>query len=137
MSQTNRKYIAKMKRSKINMAEAVQELSANAFKLLGLIYYNVIDLDNLDNDTVMKLLGVSRRPFFSAKDELKDNIIFVKGDLHQSAISYGHNFKYHSVGSFFGASEWVHKNFGNTQAVCDYSILDSKNNIIDGQIKLQ
>lgn len=71
------------------------------------------------------------------KDELKDNIIFVKGDLHQSAISYGHNFKYHSVGSFFGASEWVHKNFGNTQAVCDYSILDSKNNIIDGQIKLQ
>ena len=72
MSQTNRKYVAKMKRSKINMAEAVQELSANAYKLLGLIYYNVIDLDNLDNDTVMKLLGVSRRPFFSAKDELKD-----------------------------------------------------------------
>lgn len=72
MSQTNRKYVAKMKRSKINMAEAVQELSANAFKLLGLIYYGVIKLDNLDNDSVMKLLGVSRRPFFNAKDELKN-----------------------------------------------------------------
>lgn len=72
MSQTNRKYVAKIKRSKINMAEAVQELSANAYKLLGLIYYNVVSLDNLDNDTVMKLLGVSRRPFFNAKDELKN-----------------------------------------------------------------
>ena len=47
MNKTNRRYIAKMKRSKVNMREAVQELSANAYKLLGLIYYNVIDLNKL------------------------------------------------------------------------------------------
>lgn len=65
------------------------------------------------------------------------NVIFVKGDLHQSATTYGRRFTYKSVGSLFGSSEWIHKNFGNTPAACDYSVLDGDNNILDGKIVLQ
>lgn len=65
------------------------------------------------------------------------NVIFVKGDLHQSATTYGRRFIYKSVGSLFGSSEWIHKNFGNTPAACDYSVLDGDNNILDGKIVLQ
>lgn len=59
----------------------------------------------------------------------------VKGDLHQSAISYARRFEYKSVGSMFGSSEWIHMNFGNTPAACDYSILDTKD-ILHGRIVL-
>lgn len=54
------------------------------------------------------------------------NVHFVKGDLHQSATTYGKRFRYKSVGSFFGSSEWIHKNFGNTRAVCDIDIFTSE-----------
>lgn len=50
-------------------------------------------------------------------------IHFVKGDLHQSATTYGRKFRYKSVSSFFGSSEWIHKNFGNTKAAVDYDIV--------------
>ena len=50
-------------------------------------------------------------------------IHFVKGDLHQSATTYGRKFRYKSVASFFGSSEWIHKNFGNTKAAVDYDIV--------------
>lgn len=63
-------------------------------------------------------------------------VVFVKGDLHQSATTYGRRFTYKSVGSLFGSSEWIHKNFGNTLACTDYSIV-SENSIIDGRIVLQ
>ena len=56
---------------------------------------------------------------------LTGNIVVIKGDLHQSATSYGRRFKYMSVGSLFGSSEWIHKNFGNTQAAVDFSIVDN------------
>ena len=46
-------------------------------------------------------------------EQVTDNIIFVKGDLHQSALTHGKKFSYWSVGSIFGASEWIHKNMGN------------------------
>lgn len=52
------------------------------------------------------------------------NIVVIKGDLHQSAITYGKRFTYWSVGSIFGSSEWIHKNFGNTKAFCEYGILN-------------
>lgn len=65
------------------------------------------------------------------------DVVFVKGDLHQSATTYGRRFTYKSVGSLFGSSEWIHKNFGNTPAACDFSILDGNNNILDGKIVLQ
>ena len=60
----------------------------------------------------------------------------VKGDLHQSATTYGKRFKYKSVGSLFGSSDWIHKNFGFTRAACDYSIVEGKDKILDGRIVL-
>lgn len=68
---------------------------------------------------------------------ISGNVIFIKGDLHQSATTYGRRFTYRSVGSLFGSSEWIHKNFGNAPAACDYSVLDGNNNILDGRIVLQ
>ncbi len=52
------------------------------------------------------------------------NIHFIKGDLHQSATTYATRFRYKSVASFFGSSEWIHKNFGNTKAAVDFDIVD-------------
>ena len=52
------------------------------------------------------------------------NTHFIKGDLHQSATTYAKRFRYKSVASFFGSSEWIHKNFGNTPAACDFDVID-------------
>jgi len=57
-------------------------------------------------------------------NNLSGDIHFIKGDLHQSAVTYSSRFRYKSVGSFFGSSEWIHKNFGNTLACCDFDIVD-------------
>lgn len=65
---------------------------------------------------------------------ISGNVVFVKGDLHQSATTYGRRFTYKSVGSLFGSSEWIHKNFGNTCWSCDYSIVDEAGNRLDGLI---
>ena len=67
---------------------------------------------------------------------IKGNVVFVKGDLHQSATTYGRRFTYKSVSSLFGSSEWIHKNFGNSRAACDYSIIDESGNMLDGRIVL-
>ena len=64
------------------------------------------------------------------------NATVVKGDLHQSATTYGKRFKYKSVGSLFGSSDWIHKNFGFTRAACDYSIVDDEGNMLDGRVLL-
>lgn len=69
-------------------------------------------------------------------NNIKNDTIVVKGDLHQSATSYSRRFTYKSVGSIFGSSEWIMKNFGFTKACCDYSILDN-NILMDGRIILQ
>lgn len=61
--------------------------------------------------------------------------IVIKGDLHQSATTYGKRFVYKSVGSLFGSSGWIMKNFGNTKACCDYSIFKGKQRL-DGNIIL-
>ena len=55
---------------------------------------------------------------------LSGKINFIKGDLHQSATTYGKFFVYKSVASLFGASNWIHANFGKTEWGCDYSLLD-------------
>lgn len=68
--------------------------------------------------------------------KLSGDVTFIKGDLHQSATTYGRRFKYKSVASVFGSSEWIHKNFGNTPAACDYSVVDY-NTVLDGHILLQ
>ena len=61
---------------------------------------------------------------------------FVKGDLHQSALTHGKKFSYWSVGSIFGASEWIHKNMGNSKAFCDYAILHNDGTFMNSRIKL-
>ena len=66
---------------------------------------------------------------------LSGEIIVVKGDLHQSATTYGKLFKYKSVGSLFGSSNWIHANFGSTKWCCDFTIIDEQGDIIDGIIK--
>lgn len=63
------------------------------------------------------------------------NATVIKGDLHQSAITYGKRIKYHSVGSLFGSSGWIMKNFGNTKAACDYSIVED-DKVTDGRVIL-
>ena len=68
-------------------------------------------------------------------NNISGNVVFIKGDLHQSAISYGKKFTYWSVGSLFGSSEWIHKNFGNTKATCDFGIV-SNDGLITSRIIL-
>lgn len=60
-------------------------------------------------------------------NSIAGNIHFIKGDLHQSATTYAKKFRYKSVASFFGSSEWIHKNFGNTKAAIDMDIIDGDN----------
>ena len=61
--------------------------------------------------------------YIDYNDIFGSQIHFIKGDLHQSATTYGKRFRYKSVASFFGSSEWIHKNFGNTKAAVDFDIL--------------
>lgn len=68
--------------------------------------------------------------------QASDNIVFVKGDLHQSALTHGKKFSYWSVGSIFGASEWIHKNMGNSKAYCDYAILHDDGTFMNSRIRL-
>lgn len=64
-------------------------------------------------------------------------IHFIKGDLHNSATTYGKQFRYKSVGSFFGSSKWVHSNFGNTKACVDYDIISLTNDyFLEGRLIL-
>ena len=67
--------------------------------------------------------------------DIRGKVHFVKGDLHQSATTYAKRFRYKSVGSFFGSSEWIHKNFGNTKACCDIDVVNGEN-IIETRIVL-
>lgn len=69
------------------------------------------------------------------KNNIDGKITVVKGDLHQSAITKGKQFTYHSVASLFGSSNWIHANFGFTPWGCDYAILDTEGNIINGLIE--
>lgn len=62
-------------------------------------------------------------------------IVFVKGDSHQSAVTHAKNFTYKSVGCFVGNTKWSAANFGNTPAVCEFSVL-TNDEIMDGIIKL-
>ena len=72
MNKTNRRYIAIVKRTKINLREATTKLSSNAFKLLYMIYTDVIKGEDLDNNKAMKIMELSKHPYLKAKDELKE-----------------------------------------------------------------
>lgn len=62
-------------------------------------------------------------------------IVFVKGDSHQTATTHAKNFIYKSVGCFVGNTKWSSANFGNTPAVCEFSLV-TNNEIMDGIINL-
>jgi hypothetical protein len=68
-------------------------------------------------------------------NNITGTIHFIKGDLHQTATTYANKFRYKSVSSFFGSSEWIHKNFGNTKAAVDYDVI-LDNNVFEGRIIL-
>ena len=63
--------------------------------------------------------------------DVNPNITFVKGDQHQHAITHGRRFKYHSLPSLFGSSEWIHKNFGNTPWGSVVTIVDQDGTEMD------
>lgn len=47
-------------------------------------------------------------------NKLEDyNVTLVSGDLHQSAETYGNNFRYKKVLSQYGSTKWMHTNFGS------------------------
>ena len=47
------------------------------------------------------------------------HVSFISGDLHQSAETYGKNFRYKKVLSQYGSSKWMHTNFGSgTPGLC-------------------
>ncbi len=54
----------------------------------------------------------------------------VKGDLHQSCTEYAKRFRYKNVMSFYGASKWIHTNFGPGESGVDYEIVYAKRNKI-------
>lgn len=42
-------------------------------------------------------------------------VSFISGDLHQSAETYGKNFRYRKVLSQYGGSKWMYTNFGSSK----------------------
>lgn len=69
-------------------------------------------------------------------NNISGKVVFVKGDLHQSATTNAKRFVYKSVGSLYGSSDWIQANFGFTKACCDYSIVDYNGDRLDGVIIL-
>lgn len=95
--------------------------------------------DNLDQFKGFPLTINDRTELYFNEYLYTNNIqgetLIVKGDLHQSATSYAKLFKYKSVGSLFGSSNWIHANFGATKWCCDFTIIDENGDMIDGIIK--
>jgi hypothetical protein len=70
-------------------------------------------------------------------NNLKGELSFVKGDLHQSSTFFSKKFRYKNVGSIFGSSSWIMTNFGYTKPMCCFDIFNKDNpNITEGVIYL-
>jgi hypothetical protein len=52
------------------------------------------------------------------------HIHLVKGDLHQSSVNYAKRFRYKNNMSMYGASKWIHTNFGSGDSGVDLEITD-------------
>lgn len=52
--------------------------------------------------------------FVDCDFDLRKNKIVIKGDLHQFAVTEGHNFQYISAPSLYGSSQYIVSNFGKT-----------------------
>jgi hypothetical protein len=60
--------------------------------------------------------------YIDRKKIRSEYIHVVKGDLHQSAKNYAKRFRYKNNMSMYGASGWIHNNFGSGNAGVDYEI---------------
>lgn len=69
------------------------------------------------------------------QNNITGDVLIVKGDLHQSATTKAKRFKYKSVASLFGSSNWIHANFGLTPWGCDYSLINRRGRMLDGLIE--
>ena len=49
---------------------------------------------------------------------------FIKGDLHQESNEFGKQFRYKNVLSLYGASKWIHSNFGVSMAGACFEVLE-------------
>ena len=66
---------------------------------------------------------------------IKGNVLVVKGDLHQDALSNGKQFSYRNVPSLFGSSKWIMSNYGFTKPGVGYDILTDAKRPIMGVIE--
>lgn len=56
--------------------------------------------------------------------QLKGTLHFIKGDLHASNTELLRKFRYVNVLSLFGASKWIHNNFGNSNSGCSFDVVE-------------
>lgn len=63
---------------------------------------------------------------YCRRNKIYDNILFLKGDLHQSATSFGKRIRYCSVASLLGSTTWTMSNFGFTDWGCNCIIIDNE-----------
>lgn len=130
------------------LAERLRELDIPAY-----ISDKPIDYINVDNISLIYLHGKNNidqfkgfpltlnkqteswfNDFFVDCDfNLMKNKIVVKGDLHQFAITEGHNFQYVSAPSLYGSSQYIVSNFGKTNWGVAYLTI-SNNNVQIGKI---
>jgi len=70
---------------------------------------------------------------FITERNLKGHCHFVKGDLHVDCKDNCNSFRYRNCTSLFGASKWIHTNFGWTRAGVSYDIVPKHdNNVLEG-----
>ena len=130
------------------LAERLRELDIPAY-----ISDNPIDYINIDNISLIYLHGKNNldqfkgfpltlnkqteswfNDFFVDCDfNLKKSKIVIKGDLHQFAVTEGHNFQYISAPSLYGSSQYIVSNFGKTNWGVSYLTI-SNNNVQIGKI---
>lgn len=65
--------------------------------------------------------------YIDRKGLKNDHIHVIKGDLHQSSENYGKRFRYKNNMSMYGASKWIHSNFGSGNAGVNYEVIDIEN----------
>lgn len=76
--------------------------------------------------------------YLDVKKLFHPNIHFIKADLHQSARQSVARFNYKNVYSTYGASAWIHTNFGVGQAGIDYDIVFmDEERVLEGRIKFK
>lgn len=59
-----------------------------------------------------------------------DYVHIIKGDLHQSATQVMKKFRYKNVMSMYGASKWIHTNFGKTRPGVDIEVVERETGLI-------